>query len=174
MMGASWMGTWVKRSVAPVLANESPSSFPEIPAWPGTHWKLTATQGSRKGPKYPEGFWLEKRWGRGEEGKGRLFRNWLGKRPIKSGKFSNGCDTIPGHVQYKRFSWEARGDRASWVGQREGGWASSAGRLNTCTSGAQRRGFRAIGPYDQTSDVGSPLKKSAAASGRSGSEKEQP
>jgi len=44
----------------------------------------------------PEGLWLEKRWGRGEEGKGWLNR--LGKEPIESGMILDGSDTISGHV----------------------------------------------------------------------------
>jgi len=60
--------------------------------------------------------------------------------------------TIPGLYQCKGFSWEAKGDRAGWAGQRGRGWASSADRLDTvCTSVTQRRGSRAIGPYDYIS-----------------------
>jgi len=44
----------------------------------------------------PEGPWLEKRQGRGKEGKGRLGIG-LGKRPIESGIPSNVSDTTPGH-----------------------------------------------------------------------------
>jgi len=46
--------------------------------------------------------------------------------------------------QCRGLSWETRGDRASWGGR----WTSSADRMDTCTSGAQRRGNRAISPYD--------------------------
>jgi len=44
MVGPSEQETWVKGSVAPVLASESAGSFPESPAWPGTQWKLRATR----------------------------------------------------------------------------------------------------------------------------------
>jgi len=36
----------------------------------GTNWKLKVRES--KDPNIPEGLWLEKRWGRGEEGKSRL------------------------------------------------------------------------------------------------------
>jgi len=45
--------------------------------------------------------------------------------------------------------------------------------MDTCTSGAQRKGDRAIG-HMTTSDVGRLRRKSAAASDRPGSEWEQP
>jgi len=32
----------------------------------------TGGEGVRKNPNIPEGFWLEKRWGREEKGEGRL------------------------------------------------------------------------------------------------------
>jgi len=53
MVGANEQGTWVKGSVAPVLASEAARLFPGSPtAWPGTHWKLKL-HGSRRDPKYP-------------------------------------------------------------------------------------------------------------------------
>jgi len=51
--------------------------------------------------------------------------------------------------QCRGFSWKARGDRASSVGQ--WGWASFVERMDTCTSGAQRKGDRTIGPSDYIS-----------------------
>jgi len=53
--------------------------------------------------------------------------------------------------QCNGLRWEARGDKASWVVQWGGGWASSADHMDKCTSGAQRRGDRAIVPYDYIS-----------------------
>jgi len=53
------------------------------------------------------------------------------------------------HAMYlcKGLRWEAKGDRASWIGQRREGLAFSVDRLVTCTSDTQRRGDRA-NPYD--------------------------
>jgi len=48
MVGANGQGTWVKGSVAPVLASESASSFSGNPAWPRIHWKLRATWEERE------------------------------------------------------------------------------------------------------------------------------
>jgi len=45
--------------------------------------------------------------------------------------------------------------------------------MDTCTSGAQRRGDRAIGPYDYIS-CGETSEKVGAVSDRPGSEREQP
>jgi len=44
IVGANGQGTWVTGNIFPVLASESTRSFPGSPAWPGTHWKLRATQ----------------------------------------------------------------------------------------------------------------------------------
>jgi len=48
MIGISGLRTWIKGSVAPVLASESASSLLWSPAWPGTHWKLRATWEERE------------------------------------------------------------------------------------------------------------------------------
>jgi len=52
-------------------------------------------------PNIPEGFWMEKRWGRGENGKGPTespVRKW----PIESDMILDASDTIPGHVPVQR------------------------------------------------------------------------
>jgi len=48
MVEVSEQKTWVKGSVAPVLASESASSFSGSPALTGSHWKLKATQEERE------------------------------------------------------------------------------------------------------------------------------
>jgi len=53
--------------------------------------------------------------------------------------------------QCRGISWEARGVRASWVGQWGRRWASSADRMDNCTSGPKGEGGRAIDPYDYIS-----------------------
>jgi len=48
----SGQGTLIKGSVTPDLASESASSLPVSPAWPGTHWKLRATQEERESKRF--------------------------------------------------------------------------------------------------------------------------
>jgi len=67
--------------------------------------------------------------------------------------------------QYRELNWDARGGRASWVGKWGERWASSADRMDTYTFGTQRRGDRAIGPYDYIV-VGRLRRKSDAVSDR--------
>jgi len=43
----------------------------------------------------------------------RSIGSQLGKGPIESGMFSDGSDTIPGHVPVQGTQLEARGDWAS-------------------------------------------------------------
>jgi len=101
MTGASGLGTWVKGSVAPVLASKSASSLWEVQR----DLRLTESlelhgrRGSQKDPKYPKrtlvGETLAGPW-RGGQG---TIESQLGKRPIESRMFLDGSDTIPSHVQ---------------------------------------------------------------------------
>jgi len=43
-----WAGCIGERKSDSVLASESTSSLPGIPAWPGNHWKLRATRKKRE------------------------------------------------------------------------------------------------------------------------------
>jgi len=74
MVRASGQGTWVTESVAPVLASESALHFREVQHDRGPTGSLELHGGEEVGkiPNIPQGFWLEKRWGQGEKGKGRL------------------------------------------------------------------------------------------------------
>jgi len=66
------MGNWefcfgFGKRVCPFISGKSSMTGDPLEAW-----SCTRGEEVRKIPNIPEGFWLEKCWGRGEEGGGRL------------------------------------------------------------------------------------------------------
>jgi len=61
--------------------------------------------GSRRSPKYPRRTLVRGTTGPWKEERGSIGSQ-LGKGPIESGMFSDGNDTIPGHVSVQRNSAE--------------------------------------------------------------------
>jgi len=137
--------------------------------------ELHGRRGSLKGLKYPRKTLVGETPGPWKEGHGPIGRQ-LGKRPIESGMPSGGSDTIPRHVPAQGTqlrSWRRLGQLSRTAKRRISIFCRPHGHLYLLYPRERGQSHRSIRLH-QSADAESLLRKSAAATDRSGSEREQP